>query len=200
MSTLDGTIQQGLRAKGDSPTLIGLYGLPGTGKSTLLTALKTKLGTDHFSFFDGSDVLACQLRGGIEEFRTFSTEQQVEVRTKAIHFIQIKCHELGKCGIVAGHGMFWDDVNAPEGDIVATPADMMAFTHVFYLHVPAEIIAERRQTDMNRRRTSLPATHLAQWQQAEQQYLKEECWKNGIVFSALTDQSVDNASRLFQLL
>ena len=35
------------------PVVIGVYGVPGCGKTTLLAQLKEKLGEDSFAFYEG---------------------------------------------------------------------------------------------------------------------------------------------------
>ena len=42
-----------LRDSTNKPVVVGLYGLPGCGKTTLMGELKQKLGEDLFMFFEG---------------------------------------------------------------------------------------------------------------------------------------------------
>ncbi|KAJ5511349.1 hypothetical protein N7453_003452 [Penicillium expansum] len=46
------------------PVVIGLYGLPGSGKTSRLGELKTVLGNDNFEYYDGSDIIAAVTPGG----------------------------------------------------------------------------------------------------------------------------------------
>ena len=51
------------------PIIIGIYGLPGAGKSHLLGELEQMLGTGQFFYFEGSEILAKFVQGGLEAFK-----------------------------------------------------------------------------------------------------------------------------------
>jgi hypothetical protein len=55
-------IQPTLWPLGSSP-LLSAFGIQGSGKSTLLEKFKLELGTDTFTFYDGSQALADVLSG-----------------------------------------------------------------------------------------------------------------------------------------
>ncbi|KAK6592003.1 uracil phosphoribosyltransferase [Botrytis cinerea] len=131
------------------PIVIGIYGLPGSGKSYLLSHLRRypKLPENVFK----------------------STPQD-------------------QVSVVAGHFMFWPEENE-SGDQVWTASDLEVYTHIIYMSVPAEIIAERRQNDTRLSRTPTSAEHLQRWQDIEQNMLKALCRESGIAFSVLASTS-----------
>lgn len=73
------------------PVIIGLYGLPGAGKTFWLDKLKTVLGNDDFAFYDGSDIIAAVTPGGLEAFQDLMQEVQSRCRERAIARIKQEC-------------------------------------------------------------------------------------------------------------
>ena len=55
--------------------------------------------------------------------------------------------------------MFWSE-EEEAGQPVYTRNDLDTFTHVLYLDVPAEVVAQRRRDDTERSRPSMSVTHL----------------------------------------
>ena len=49
--------------------IVGLYGVPGSGKSILLNQLKEELGQKHFAFYKGSKMIATVVPGGLNAFQ-----------------------------------------------------------------------------------------------------------------------------------
>ncbi len=62
--------------------------------------------------------------------------------------------------------MFWPEEDE-AGWQVYTQNDLDTFTHIHYLDVPAEVVAQRRLNDVKQSRPPASATHLSKWQQAE---------------------------------
>ena len=52
--------------------VVGLYGVPGSGKTFLLNQLKQELGQTHFAFYEGSKMIV--VPGGLDAFQ--SMEEQ----------------------------------------------------------------------------------------------------------------------------
>lgn len=66
------------------PVVIGLYGLPASGKTTLMHRLKQKLPEKSFLFFEGSEVLGSLVDGGIDAFRSLDSAEQVVLRQRQL--------------------------------------------------------------------------------------------------------------------
>ncbi|KAJ5801755.1 uncharacterized protein N7518_003823 [Penicillium psychrosexuale] len=167
------------------PVIIGLYGLPGSGKSFRLEELKTVLDNDKFAFYDGSNVIAAVTPGGLEAFQILTKEGKNDARERAIARVKQECSNTGKIAIVAGHFMFWAEEDE-HGQSVCTPSDLATYSHILYLNSPAELIAEYRLNDAKRCRPTVSTSHLARWQQIEQSHLRQLCRCHDILFTLVS--------------
>lgn len=165
--------------------VIGIYGVSGCGKSFLSRALREKLGEGQFRFYEGSEVIASLLPGGLEEFQEASPQEKERLRQAAIEHIRSDSASTGRAAVVAGHFMFWREEDG-AGNVVCTQADLDTYTHILYLDPTPELIAERRRND-KRDRPSTSVDHLRRWQQAEKTELRRLCRDNGILFASLSD-------------
>ena len=167
------------------PVVIGIYGIPASGKSHLLRNLKNCLGTEGFEFYEGSEVINNCCPGGLESFCCMNEREQEHWRTIAIRTIQEDALNKKVTAVVAGHFMFW-----PQGsdirDIVYTSADLDVYTHILYLDTPSETIAKYRAADTKRRAASTSLSHLDRWKEAEKSQLRSLCRNHGILFLNLT--------------
>lgn len=168
--------------------VIGLYGLPGCGKSFLLNILKCGLSHAEFSFYDGSQVIAAGTPGGLEAFQNLSEYDKQGARDRAIRTIKQETSDSGKSAIVAGHAMFWAEEGVAQ--LVCTPADLDIYTHILYLDVPAEDIAKYRSSDERRSRPAVSITHLSKWQQEEKKQLRHLCRSHNILFTTINQRQV----------
>ncbi|KAI1812463.1 uracil phosphoribosyltransferase-domain-containing protein [Poronia punctata] len=177
------------------PVIIGLYGLPGCGKTFLLNTLSRELGSDNFKYYEGSKVIESLVPGGLDEFRGLPKEEKVRYRESAISIIQKECAESRKAGIVTGHFMFWEE--GKTEDLVYTARDLEIYTHILYLDVNPELMHDRRQNDDTRTRPASSVSHLELWQEAERAQLRALCRQNAILFSLLSNQDklVDRAKK-----
>lgn len=166
----------------DKPAVVGLYGLPGSGKTFLLTQLKKELEYTHFTFYEGSEMIANLVPGGLEAFQKMDEEERLCFRQQAIDAIGRECAESGQVGVVTGHFIFWSE-EQKAGQPVCTQNDLGTFTHIIYLAVPANDIAQRWLGDTKRNRRSTSATHLHKWQKEEETQLRSLCRQHGILFS-----------------
>lgn len=91
------------------PVIIGIYGLPGSGKSYILKQLQGRLDSDDSLFFEGSEVLNTVCSGVLRVFKNMSDERKAEYRQLAIGKIKEDCARVGKTGVVVGHFMFWSE-------------------------------------------------------------------------------------------
>ncbi|KAK2052200.1 uracil phosphoribosyltransferase [Colletotrichum caudatum] len=164
------------------PTVVGLYGVPGCGKSFLLGQLKSKLNHEHFQFFEGSDVIDRVVPGGLDVFKRSDDQKKLHWRQLAIDAIAKECAQAGRVGVVTGHFLFWPQVGSTAYEAVCTERDLCVYTHVLYLDVPADVVVERAREDTARCRRRLPADHILKWQRTEKSQLRRLCLENGILF------------------
>jgi len=169
-------------ASNDKAIVVGIYGVPGSGKTFLLNQLKQELGQEHFKFYEGSEMIANLVPGGLSAFHKLGEQERLHWRQLAIHTIGKECADSGRVAVVAGHFMFWPE-EEEAGQPVYTQADLHTFTHILYLDVPAELVAQRVLDDTERSRALPSINHLRKWQQAEQAQLRRLCRYHGILFS-----------------
>ena len=167
------------------PVIIGLYGLPGCGKSYTLEWLKNRRDTNDFLFFEGSEVINKIVPDGLEAFQSMPAPDKVHWREQAIEQIRTECITNGKSGIVTGHFMLWSA--AEDLEPVHTSADWLAYTHVIYLGVPIDVLFERREKDRKKQdgkkdRPILSKEVLENWQLTEISALRSITRSNGALF------------------
>ncbi|KAK7413572.1 hypothetical protein QQX98_007581 [Neonectria punicea] len=164
------------------PVVVGLYGLPGSGKSYLLSRLKEQLDRHAFEFYEGSEMINAVVPGGLAGFANLSDHDKAQFRQQAIQQIGSESLSSGRVAVVCGHFMFWsEDANIAQP--VYTPSDLYTFTHILYLDVPAETVVKRRQDDVERKRSPISVEHIRNWQQSEKTSLQHLCRQHGILFS-----------------
>ncbi len=176
------TALESLSASNNKAVVVGLYGVPGSGKTFLLHQLKQELGEEYFAFYEGSHMIATVVPGGLDEFQKMEEREKISWRQLAIDTIGKKCADSGQVAVVGGHFMFWPEEDE-AGCLVYTQNDLETFTHIIYLDVPAEVVAQRRLDDTKRSRPSTSISHLRKWQQVEKTQLRHLCRHHGILFS-----------------
>ncbi|KAI0390133.1 uracil phosphoribosyltransferase-domain-containing protein [Xylariaceae sp. FL0594] len=169
----------------ERPIVIGIYGLPGSGKSRLLERLKREVGDAKFSYYEGSQVIASLLPGGLDEFRGLSVEDKVRFRESAIEKIRQECALNHMTGVVTGHFSFWPE--GGERETVYTVRDFEIYTHIIYLDVNEGEIEKRRRNDTRRERPPVTKDHIRKWQEAEKEGLRRLCYQHGVLFGVLPD-------------
>lgn len=179
------TASESQSAAKDKPVVVGLYGIPGCGKTFLLNQLKEQLEQKHFTFFEGSKMIANVVPGGLEAFQSMGDGEKVLWRQRAIDTIGKECADSGQVAVVAGHFTFWPEEQA-RGQEVYTENDLATFTHIIYLDVPPEVVAKRRSEDKERSRPSVSLAHLRKWQEMEKSRLRDLCRNHRILFLALS--------------
>ncbi|KAL4788519.1 uracil phosphoribosyltransferase-domain-containing protein [Aspergillus varians] len=168
-----------------SPRVIGLYGIPGCGKSYLMNELKQELRDSEFAFFEGSEVIQSVTPGGLDEFKTLDEQQKTAFRQLAIDTIESECVESGKVGIVTGHFSFWSEGENGPAERVCTENDLRTYTHIVYVNTPVEETAKQRAGNSERNRPNVSIQHLDHWQKTEIKELRALCHENGILFATL---------------
>ena len=165
--------------------VVGVYGLPGSGKTYLLNQLKKKVGETNFAFYEGSKMIDTIVPGGLDAFQGMEEREKEHWRMRAIDAIRKKSTDSGQVAVVAGHFMFWSE-EQETGSPVHTKNDLEMFTHILYLDTPAEVIEQRSLDDTSRVRPSASAIHLRKWQQEEKVQLRDLCRRHGILFSLVS--------------
>ncbi|KAK1961849.1 uracil phosphoribosyltransferase [Colletotrichum sublineola] len=172
-----------MAARGNTgPLVVGLYGVPGCGKSFLLNQLKNKLKQEHFQFFEGSDVIDGVVPGGLAAFKRADDQKKLHWRRLAIDTIAKECTQARRVGVVTGHFLFWPKADSDTYETVYTDHDLRLYTHILYLDVPADVVVERSREDTARCRHPLPIDHIRKWQDTEKAQLRRLCLENGILF------------------
>lgn len=166
-------------ASEDKPVIVGIYGVSGCGKTTLVERLKNILGERDFAFFDGSQMLSSLVHGGLAAFKQKSDSEKAVYREIAIQHIAAKCQSDQRVGIVAGHLTLWTGTGALE---IHTQADLETYTHILYLDTPPETISEYRLNDQKRERPEMSVEELRRWQWSEKSRAKTLCRQHGIMF------------------
>ncbi|KAF1848909.1 uncharacterized protein K460DRAFT_279863 [Cucurbitaria berberidis CBS 394.84] len=184
------------------PIIIGLYGVSASGKTYLLNRLKsaTNLQNEHFAFHDGSALIDGITTGGLAAFNTLDLNEQAEIREFALTKVTEQCRARDEVAVIAGHYTFWPNEAEPAGQIVGTAKDWETYTHVVYLHVEPEMIAERQKSDRDKKRTKHSIEHLRKWQDEEMAGLREVCLAKGILFTTLSNKTSTEASILERLV
>jgi uracil phosphoribosyltransferase/phosphoserine phosphatase/adenylate kinase len=172
------------------PTVVGIYGIQGTGKTYLLGQLKEALGEEKFAYHDGSAMITELVGGNFDAFKKLDVEGKKRLRGLAIETIGKRAAESGKVALVAGHLMFWSEGKKAE-EVVWTEKDSKTYTHILCLDVPADLIHRRREKDEKARATGARPTesveHLLKWQQAEQTQLRDLCRNQDILFTVVSE-------------
>ncbi|KAH7019526.1 uracil phosphoribosyltransferase-domain-containing protein [Ilyonectria destructans] len=146
---------------GPKPTVIGLYGISGSGKSFLLSHLRQELGQVEFAFFEGSDKIASLVSGGLEAFHKLDEQSKSNLRGQAIDAIREESAHSGRVAIVTGHFMFWLEEHAAG--------------------------QPRRLDDKLKDRTLMPVDLLRKWQEAEICTMRHLCRQHHILFSLISE-------------
>ena len=147
--------------------------------------LKQKLGEEFYKFYEGSEIIDFLVPGGLAAFQKLDDNDKLIWRQRAIDMIGKDCSSNGRTGVVAGHFMFWPEED-PDGHRVYTSNDLDTFTHILYLDIPIDLVAQRRRNDSQKFRSPASIDHLHTWQQAEKTELRSLCRQHGILFSLVS--------------
>ncbi|PIA93674.1 hypothetical protein CB0940_04674 [Cercospora beticola] len=181
------------------PKIVGLYGVPGSGKTYLKDELKSSLDENQYAFYDGSEILALVTDGSLDSFKQLPEREKSRLREAAIRKIASQCAQSGKIGVVTGHLMFWAEAEA-EPTSIDTPADLETYTHIVYLDVSAERVRKQRREHASRKdRADDSVKHIKQHMQREMTKLRELCVTNRIFFTSVQEPRSASDDQPFSL-
>ncbi|RAL15890.1 uracil phosphoribosyltransferase [Aspergillus homomorphus CBS 101889] len=175
-------------------TVIGLYGVSGVGKTSLLLQLEKVLGNESFTYYEGSAVISETVPGGLHAFQSLGTEEKISWRKRAIESIRCSSLNSGKAAIVTGHLTLSPEEGVFEA--VYTESDLEIFSHILYLDEPADVVWMRRQHDTRKKRQELSVNGIFRWLEAEKSCLRQLCYNNSILFVLVSASLVDEIARL----
>ncbi|KAJ5179343.1 hypothetical protein N7492_002553 [Penicillium capsulatum] len=166
------------------PVVVGIFGIPGSGKSHLIRATMRQLKGHGFAFYESRNAIDASCRGGLIGYSQLTEKEQKRCREKAIISIQKDCTGNNTTGLVAAHYMFWPQREI-SGHTIITDADLDTYTHILYLDPPSETIMRYRGMAKEGR---MPASlaHLGRWRKAEKEELRRLCLSREILFMVLT--------------
>ncbi|KAK0653165.1 uracil phosphoribosyltransferase-domain-containing protein [Cercophora newfieldiana] len=184
----------------EKPIVIGIYGVPGVGKSFLLRELKQSDIAVNLTIFEGSEVIDSVTPGGLDAFKALPDSEKTSFRQLATSRIQEQASKQDGLAVVVGHFMFWPEGD-PSGTQVITDTDLDVYTHIVYLDVPAETVVDRRSADSTRSRPRASVAHIRRWQETEIAALRHLCSQSGILFVKIQGDLLNSVStRVKQLL
>lgn len=70
------TTPESRSASDHKAVVVGLYGVPGSGKTFLLNQLKQELGQTHFAFYEGSTMIATIIPSGLDAFQSMEEQEK----------------------------------------------------------------------------------------------------------------------------
>ena len=143
--------------------------------------MEQQLDENCFDFYEGSEVIASLVPGGLDAFHRLQESEKLPYRNKAIEMIAKQSSDKGKVTIVTGHFMFWSK-DKEAGQSVFTERDGDTYTHILYLDVPSLELERRQLHDTTRKRPSVSVSHLQKWQEEEQRQLRPLCQREGIFY------------------
>ena len=156
------------------PLRIGIYGVSGVGKSTLIQSLEKY--NQCLQVVDGSQVIDDTVAGGLQAFKAKDLAGKTADRLKAVACLQGIHSASQKHTVIAGHYSFATEAGY---DVAWTEADANFYDVIFLLHKSPERVWAQNQSDQSRKR-DYSIRQLQQWQEYERQGLEEVCEQRNI--------------------
>lgn len=166
---------------------IGLYGINGTGKTTILKSVVAT--TSEIVWLQGSDMVLQAANISLPEFKRLSDDKKCYFREQAIlNATQIQ-REQNKHVIIDAHLLFPSDNGGFENAM--TRQDTEFYTDYIYLNLPAAIIHHRLLNDTARPRNR-PIEMLQNWIENEMASLEKFCQSNGAPLTILETDDLNS--------
>jgi adenylate kinase len=183
--------------KGSKPTIIGLYGISGSGRPYLSNKLRidTTLKALGFAFHDGSNLLDQVAPGGLVKFKQLESASKLQYWEAVLAKVSQDCQDHGQTAVIAGHYLLWNAETEPKGLVVGIEKDWRTYTHIIYLNTDPVVIVHRIKTGTHRKRPVTSVEDLYEWQDQERHSLREICCERGILFTTLSSDTFSSTKR-----
>ena len=159
---------------------IGLYGVSGSGKTTILKEASARL--KNIIWLEGSKLVLEQANMPLAEFKLLEHSKKVLYREKAIDKAFEILKQSKKHIIIDAH--LYLPKGQSELENIMTSKDAAFYTDYIYLALPPELIFSRQQGDATRQRGH-SLDMISKWQEAECAKLEEFCKENNRHFYTL---------------
>ena len=162
-----------------SPLRIGVYGISGVGKSTLVRALGKY--ANAIACVDGSAIIDETCTGGLAGFKQMDTVGKYRAREKAVRCIQKRFEAQNRHVVVAGHYSFLKDSGF---EIAWTKADSAFYDLIIHLDCGTETHRQRCEFDQSRSR-KFDDADLMRWRRFERESLEQLCARENRPFATI---------------
>ncbi|GKZ32813.1 hypothetical protein AbraIFM66950_002440 [Aspergillus brasiliensis] len=142
--------------------LIGIFGIPGSGKTRLLNQLRKELEGDPFSFHEFEEVKK-DAPGGHRPY------------DDAFDALRTKCDQAGVTGIATATYTLLDESDYRPYPIMLDEVYEGGFTHIIYLKTPTDEVYARCQAHGERRFRKCPREAFCAWVDHEIRNLQRQC-------------------------
>lgn len=164
---------------------IGLYGVSGTGKTTILKEVVKKV--NKVIWLEGSKLISEAADMSLDEFKKLPFNEKYFFREKAIERAWEIQKEKKQHIIIDGHLLFAKGES--EFENVMTEKDADFYTEYIYLKLPAQVVMERIQNDKKRNR-DYSLTTIYRWAEAELKQLSAFCSERNIPLTVLSTEDL----------
>ena len=165
---------------------IGLYGVSGIGKSTILKELVLK--HPDLLWLEGAKLLLETANIDLITFKKSDDLEKMRYRENAIkQAFKIQAEEKRDV-IIDGHFSFPDDANSFKS--VFTSMDNAFYKDIIYLQLPPEVILKRQLSDFTRKRNH-SIEQIKAWVEYEIQFVNELANKDSHAVYYLKSESLD---------
>ena len=170
---------------------IGIYGISGVGKTTLIKAISKKIYNSQF--FEGSKIIENLIN--LEDFKKLPSHKKYKYREKVIEFISNRLEK--RYIFVDGHYSF---IKGNRFEKVITKKDINFYNHIFYIDIKSSLIKRRQLKDKTKKR-NFSITDIHKWKKFEKFELRKICKKHNIKFHIINHHNIDkNIEIIYEII